>query len=365
VIRAGGVGRFNTVALDRVLNGKAVGVQPFINDVNQGIRGGATPQDLETMFQLLYLRFTQPRADPAAFAAMKSQAQALLANQMASPEAVFEEAVNAALTAGSPRQRPETPETVARWDLEKAMTFYKARFADASRFTFVFVGSFTPESIRPLVETYVASLPAIHGNETWRDTGVAAPRGVIEKTVEKGIAPKSEVAIVFSGPFVYDDANRLALQVVTLLLQSRLSDAIREELGATYSITVQSQSARIPRPEFRVRIDWTCDPAQTQGLIQRVMAEVEFVRQTLLAPEQVSRIRTLLARDFEKSSEENGYLLSQIARRYDDSDGLNVGAAVKPPTQISELTGAVIQQAARRYLDTDNYVRVTLMPETK
>ena len=160
VIPAGGVGRFNAVALDRVLNGKAVSVRPFINETNEGMRGGATPQDLETMFQLLYLRFTQPRADPAAFAAMKSQAQALLANQMASPEAVFDQAVNTALTGGSPRRQPETPETVAQWNLEKSLAFYKARFADASHFTFVFVGSFTPESIRPLVETYVASLPA-------------------------------------------------------------------------------------------------------------------------------------------------------------------------------------------------------------
>ena len=164
------------------------------------------------MFQLLYLRFTQPRADPAAFAAMKSQAQALLANQMASPEAVFDQAVNTALTGGSPRRQPETPETVAQWNLEKSLAFYKARFADASHFTFVFVGSFTPESIRPLVETYIAALPATRGNETWRDIGVTAPRGVIEKTVEKGIAPKSEVAIVFGGPFEYNDANKLSLR---------------------------------------------------------------------------------------------------------------------------------------------------------
>jgi len=295
---------------------------------------------------------------------MQSQAQALLANQMASPEAVFDQAVNTALTGGNLRRQPETPETVARWDLEKSMAFYKARFADASRFTFVFVGSFTPETIRPLVETYVASLPATRGNETWRDVGVAPPKGVIEKTVEKGIAPKSEVAIVFAGPFVYDDANKLALQVVTLLLQSRLSDAIREELGATYSITVESQSARIPKPEYRVRIDWTCDPARTQSLVQRVMTEVAFVRETLLTPDQVSRIRGILARDFDKNSEENGYLLGQISRRYDDGDGANVGAAVQPP-QFAGLSGAAIQQAAQRYLDPNNYVRVTLMPETK
>ena len=45
---------------------------------------------------------------------------------------------------------------------------------------------------------------------------------------------------------MYDDANRLALQAVTLLLQSRLNDAIREELGATYSITVESQASQDP-----------------------------------------------------------------------------------------------------------------------
>ena len=92
-----------------------------------------------------------------------------------------------------------------KWDLAKSLAFYKARFADASNFTFVFVGSFTPESIKPLVETYIASLPATRAKETWRDLGIAPPTGVVERTIEKGIAPKSQVAIVFSGPFAYDE----------------------------------------------------------------------------------------------------------------------------------------------------------------
>ena len=364
VIPAGGVGSFNGVALDKLLSGKALGVQPYIAETEEGIRGGATPQDLETMFQLMYLRFTQPRADPTAFAAMKAQVLAMLANQTADPEVVLEQTLNTELSGGNPRRQPETPATVERWNLERALAFYKARFADASHFTFVFVGSFTPESIKPLIETYIASLPATHTEETWRDIGVAPPRGVIKKTVEQGIAPKSEVSIVFTGPFVYDDANKLALHTVTLVLQSRLSEAIREQLGGTYSITVNSDTSRAPKPEYRVRIDWTCDPARTSSLVDRVMEEVAFVRNTLLSPEQVSRIRAILARDFDKNSLENGYLLNQIARRYSDGDAANVGAAVEPP-QTSVLTGASIQSAARRYLDMANYVQVTLMPQGK
>src|SRR4051812_184914 len=135
VIPAGGAGRFNSVALDKILSGKAVSVRPFFTETEEGMRGGATPQDLAAMFQVLYLRFTEPRADPTAFAAMKSEALALLANQSADPEAVFEQTLNTVLSGGSARRQPDTPAMVERWNLERALAFYRARFADASHFT--------------------------------------------------------------------------------------------------------------------------------------------------------------------------------------------------------------------------------------
>jgi zinc protease len=363
VVNAGGAGRFNAVALDKILNGKAVAVRPYIGEVDQGARGGSTPQDLETMFQLLYLRFTQPRADPAAFAALRSQALAILANQMASPEAVFNRAVDAALNHDNPRWQPETPATVERWDLDKAMAFYKARFADASNFTFVFVGSFTPDKIRPLVETYIASLPATRAHETWRDSGATPSRGVIEQTVEKGIAPKSEVAIVFSGPFEYTEPNKLALETMVLLLESRLSDAIREELGGTYSITASPESSKFPRPQYRIRIDWTCDPARTADLTRRVMEEVDDTRNQLLTSVQVGRIRDVLLREYDRNSQDNGYLLAQIARVYANGDAAQIGDIVRLPDRIAQLTASTIQAAAQKYLDLNNYVQITLKPE--
>ena len=229
----------------------------------------------------------------------------------------------------------------------------------------MFVGSFTPERIRPLVETYIASLPATHARETWRDLGIAPPAGVVEKTVKKGIAPKSQVSIVFSGPFEYDDANLLALRTDGLLLQSRLSDAIRQELGGTYSITASPEAAKSPRPEYQVRIEWTCDPARVDSLVQRVFKEIEFVRTTLLMPEQVARVREILLRELDRTRQDNGNLLSLVARKYEDGDAANVAAAFQQPAQIAALNGYAIQLAAMTYLDPRNYVKVTLMPETK
>src|SRR5438874_11250964 len=107
---------------------------------------------------------------------------------MASPDVLFGQTLASALSGNHPRRQPETPDTIAKWDLEASLAFYKARFGDASNFTFVFVGSFTVDMMRPLVETYIASLPATHKAETWRDVGIKAPTAVVEEAVRKGIA---------------------------------------------------------------------------------------------------------------------------------------------------------------------------------
>jgi len=171
------------------------------------------------------------------------------------------------------------------------------------------------------------------------------------------------VSIVFSGPFQYDDSSRLAMRTMVLLLQSRLSDAIREELGGTYSISADHQTAKFPKPEYRVRIDWTCDPARVDTLVKRVFEEIAGLKATRLTPDQMTRVRDVLARELEKDSEDNGYLLNQLARRYEDRDGDAAGASQLP--QIAALTGDAIQSAAERYLDTGNYVKVTLLPGSK
>ena len=115
-----------------------------------------------------------------------------------------------------------TPATVDEWNLDKSLAFYKDRFADASDFTFVFVGSFDLPTMKPLVERYLGGLPSIRRKETWKDVGARPPTGVIEKTVEKGIEPKSQTAIVFTGPFEYDQTQRVAIRAMAQMLQTRL-----------------------------------------------------------------------------------------------------------------------------------------------
>ena len=364
VIPPGGVGALSEVVLNRLLTGKAIAVRPYIGETAQGMSGGSAPQDLETLFQLMHLRFTQPRADPAVFAALQSQSRALLANRAASPDVVFNETIASLVSGGHPRRQPQTPATVNQWNLQKSLAFYKARFADAANFTFVFVGSFKVEDIRPFVETYLASLPATRAKETWRDIGITPPKGMVEKTIEMGIAPKAQVAIVFSGPFEYDDEHLLALRTLTLLLQSRLFDALRQELGGTYATSVVPDADKFPSPTYSVRIEWACDPARVPALTARVFEEIEFVKNAVITRAQLGRIRESLLREHTENSQENAYLLSQIARRYSEGLAPDASPLGNEPAVIAALTSGAIQEAARKYLGGD-YVKVTLLPARK
>jgi zinc protease len=363
VIAAGGVGKLSASDLRKVMTGKVASARPFISELEEGVSGSSSRKDLETMFQLIYLTFTEPRADPIAFATQVSQMKTLLANQTAVPEYAFIEALASAMSQNHLRRRLPTPAMLDEWNLDKSLAFYKDRFADASDFTFVFVGSFDLATMKPLVERYLGGLPSIHRKESWKDVGVRPPRSIVEKTVEKGIEPKSLSGIVFSGPFEFDQAHRVAIRAVARVLQGRLQETIREELGGTYSIAVSESYERIPRPEYSIRIQFGSDPRRTNDLITRVMQEIEALKMTGPTDQQVNDAKEAFQREFETNIKQNGYLLGQIVLRYQSGD--DVAGLWKVPEYYQKLDAATIQQAAKTYLDTKNYVKVTLFPEKK
>jgi zinc protease len=361
VIDAGGVGEFDPIQLRNVLSGKAASVTAFIDDTEEGVAGGGSPKDLETLFQLIYLSFTQPRADATVFKVITTQMKAMLANQQASPEWAFREALRAALSQNHLRARAMAPEMVDQMDLQKSFAFYKDRFADASDFTFVFAGSFDATTIRPLVERYLGSLPSLHRNETWKNVGITPPKGVVEKTVRKGIEPKSQADIVFTGAFTFDSPHEVALDALGLVLETRLRQTLREALSGTYGVQVEASAFKIPEARYSLTIDFGCDPARTEELVKTLFREIEALKAKGPTDKEVSDAREALLRRHESDLAQNSHLVAELADRYETAE--DIGEFFNLPAEYEKLTATGIQDAARRYLDTGNYVRVTLFPE--
>jgi len=364
LIVAGGVGRMSGIELTKYMQDKVASALPSIGELEEGMSGAASIRDLETMFQLIYLRFTQPRVDLTTYGVEQANMKAWLANQAASPDFAFDQALTLARFQNHPRRQPTTLSTVDQWNLDKSAAFYRDRFADASDFTFVFVGSFDPQAIRPLVERYLGSLPSTHRTETWRDVGVRTPSGIVEKIVEKGIDPKGRTAIVFSGPFDYTPGERgVAFLSMTNILQRRLTETIREELGGTYGISVDRQFFKIPNPEYQINVQFGHDPRRAEELTRRVFAEIERFRSSGPTEQEVSDERLARLREFETSAQRNNFLADQLIARY--RLGEDPASVWDRPEYYQKLSAAAIQAAAAKYLNTKRYVKVVLLPERK
>ncbi|MEO8450716.1 MAG: insulinase family protein [Gemmatimonadota bacterium] len=361
IANVNGLGPFSAVVLEKKLAGIAVQIAPFIATYQEGIRGNASPKDLETLFQLAFLQFQPPRPDDSAFTAFKQNIRAAIANRGASPEAAFGDTVRAVLAQHHPRARPLTQAIVDSLDQAQALAVYRDRFADASDFTFILVGSFTLDAVRPLVETYLANLPAISRTEAPRDVGLTPPTGVVLREVRKGTEPKASVSLTFTGPFEYTREERQAFRVLTDVLTIRFREQLREEQGGTYGVSVSGAPQKIPRPQYSLSVDFGAAPARVDQLVALVFAQIDSIDAKGPTEAELAKVREQIIRGRETELKENGFWLGLLlsAEQNGDEPASLVGTA----GVLRQATVERIRDAARKYLRKDNYVLVKLMPE--
>jgi len=364
LISNSGIGEFDMIELRKLLTGKVANATPFISTYEEGISGSASVKDLETMFQLIYLRVVAPRADDTLYQLWKTQGRQAIENRGANPMTVFNDAFTRIMTQNHPRFRPPTIEMLEKSDLNKSLAFYKDRFADTDDFIFVFVGTLDLEQMKPLVETYLGALPATDREETWRDIGVRAPKGVIKGKVYKGTEPQSQTRMAFTGPFRFGkQSERTGIRALAMILETRLRNIVREELGATYSISVSASTSWIPKETYTIMISFGSDPERVDDLVGTILDEIEDMKKHGPTAQQVSDTREALLRSFETSLKQNRSYIGQLAADYRRGDV--PGESLRTyPSSVEKLTPAFIRKAARKYFNMENRIRVTLMPET-
>ena len=361
VVSFSGLGNFGMVELQKKLAGKAVGVGASFGSLYEGLGGSGSPGDVETLFELIYLSFAAPRRDIVAYQALRKQIDAILANRDASPMDVFQDTLTATLSQYHFRARSATAKVYEEMDLDKSLDFYRDRFADAGDFTFVFVGNFETEQLRPLVRTYLASLPTNGRVESWRDVGIRPPEGVVVKEVRRGIEPKSRTHIVFTGVFEYNRQNQHLIASLADVLQIRLRERLREDMGGTYSVSVSARPERDPVPSFSILISFGADPGRLEELAGVVFEEIEGVKTQDSLGADVAKVRESQRRSLETNLKQNNYWLWQLVAA--DRLGIEPREALVYNSLIEELNVEMIREAARMYLPTQNYIRVSLLPE--
>jgi zinc protease len=361
VMQLGGLGSFSRIDLGKKLAGKAASVSPAIGETTEGLAGRSSPKDIETMFQLAYLEFTAPRLDTVVFTTFRGQAATFLANRGQSPEAVFSDTIQVTLAQHAFRARPLTPAVFDEVNAQKALTFYKDRFANAGDFTFLLVGNVDTVAVKPLVETYLASLPNTGRVEKAKDNGITTPKGVVQRVVHKGTEPKASTRFVFSGTCTYTPENRFVLRALTTLMQTKLNETLREKLGGTYSPGVGGSCQREPRPEYAISVSFGSSPENVEVLSKATLALIDSLKAQPVTQADVDKVKEEILRSREVEVKTNTYWIGNIAARDQAGEDLG-GLGPAYDEMVKKLTPAMIQQAAKQYFNTSNYARFVLLP---
>jgi len=362
LVSLSGVGAFDRTALQKRLQGKVVSVSPYISELEEGLSGAASPEDLETLFQLIHLHFTQPRSDSAALGMLQNQFRAFLVNRSSDPEAVFSDSLQVAMYDNHPRRQLPTVQMVNEMNLVEATEIYRARFADASDFTFIFVGNLDIEHTISLSQYYLGTLPTISRNESWRDVAPDLPYNIVKKTVRKGVGEQSQVVLVFHGPFDYDRIHRHRLRSLSEVLSIMLRESLREELGGVYGVSTQASSSAQPDSTYRIFINFSCDPERVDELVNAVFEVFTVLKEEGPALDNIGKVQEQQRRERETMLETNSFWVSVLDFYY-SMENENPLDVLDYFELIDNLEASDIQQAARVYLNVDRYIQAVLYPE--
>ena len=356
-----GLGNFDAIELDKALTGKVAGARSFIGELSEGISGSASPQDLETLFQLVSLQFVGLRRDESAFQSYLSTTRGFLENQAASPNYQFSKRFSEVASQNHPRREFLTLEKLDQVSLDRAMAVYRDRFADASDFIFTLVGNFDLQDIREPVELWLGGLPSTNREENWRDIGVRAPDGQQRFEVRSGIEPKASVRLVFHSDAPWGIQEQQNVSSMGEVLRIQLREVLREDLGGVYGVRVSASLSREPRERFNLVVSFSCDPERTQELLDAVFAEIDKLRDTGPNEGNVAKVQESQRRSRETNLRENRFWLS-ILSSY-ERWGTDPAEFERFEERIGAVTDEVVKATAQKYLGGEDYILGVLLPE--
>jgi zinc protease len=189
---------------------------------------------------------------------------------------------------------------------------------------------------------------------------VRPPGGIVERIVRQGLEPRAQTQLVFTGRLPYTRENRYALRALSDMLEIRLHEVLREDMGGTYGVQVVGSAVSKPEPSYQLNIAFGSAPDQLDALVTALFAEVERLKTEGPSDADLARVREIQRRERETSLRQNGYWLGQVSGYA--REGLDFADILRYEQLVEGLNAEQIRQAARTLLRADNYVRVSLLP---
>lgn len=365
IVQQMGIGNFSATDLSKYLAGKTVSVAPRLSGLTAGISGSSSVKDFETMLQLLYLYLTAPRKDEDLFNAWKEKQKSALQFAMQDPQTAFVDTFYQTLY----QQNALAPVVIAKpqyfdsINLARSLEIYNSQFSDANDFTFIFTGNVNVDSAKQLLATYIGGLPHTNNKGLFADNGVRPVKGDIDLNVYKGSEDKSLIIKYYSGVVAYDPDLALRTQALTEILNIKITDDLREKLGAIYGGGIYGGLNKLPYNNYSFVLQLPCGPSNVDTLLKSANAEIEKIINNGPQQSDLDKVKKTWLEQYKVQIKENSFWSARLQNIYFQGD--DPQRIFEYEQNVNALTTDDIKRAANQLLTGDNVITAILYPEKK
>lgn len=356
-----GIGNYNPSMYKKVMTGKTASSAFFVNDLSEKVIAKSNSEDVETMLQLVYMRFNQPRFDEELFKIIIDRNSESLANQVETAQSLMSDTLNEIIYGTNPRYRKYDQSFLDEMDLERMEYIYRDRFNDASDFTFFIVGDIDEEELKPLVERYIGALKDIDRQETWKNNGVYFPKGHTQQVIQIPMEePKAKVVIKMQSELPWSRKQAIYHSILGTILELRYTETIREKEGGTYNVGVSATSSQLPQSQLFLDISFDCDPARAQHLKSLIFEELKLVTKEI-RQEELDKVVLNMRKNYEQSKLNNSYWMRVLKSYYiANEDMLNPGYFDEI---VQEVSTRDIAKFAKQFIKQADIVDIIFEPQ--
>ena len=357
-----GLGNFSSTELQKALAGKEVNADLSLAYTRQYLTAHSTPKDIETMFQMSYLYFTNLKKDDKQFQNLMTQLDMALKNKSLSPDAVFSDSVAATTYGHNPRFNNIDVKDLKDIDYDRILAIAKERFQNAGQFTFVIAGNFDEQTIRPLIEQYIASLPATKKKaEDFKEVMTFAKGKVVNQFKVKTESPKATAREMWYADMPYTLENNVKIDAVGQILSMIYLKTIREDESAAYSCGAAGYfSTGSKQPKAMLQAYCPMNPDKAELAVRLIHEGIENMAKKVDA-DQLQKVKDYMLKQADIDAKKNNYWINTINvfKEY----GLDFHTDYKKT--VEALTVDSVRDFLNQLLKSGNSIEVIMTPEAK
>ncbi len=307
-IEASKLGNFDNNMLAKYLAGKNVSLNFSVGAQTNRFVGKTVKKDINTLMELVYANFVLLQPDPKQYANDVKKYTPVIEMQANQPTTAFRDSMMYTLYNGDPRFMPLNAKMLTGANYDNMFAAAKKIFSNASDFTFVFVGNIDEATIMPLLEQYIATLPA---------TGKASPKapiypiqfrqGKYTMSFKKEMnTPSTLYNNVISGPSKCNAQEEINVDIAGNILSNIFTETIREKLGAAYSPYAYGTTS-YPTHNWMIVSSIQTNAEQQAQAIEAANAELARILREGVSEDQFNKVKGAAVNQYEISLRKNSF----------------------------------------------------------